>query len=188
MDSLRCERTTSKPRKWPSRRLWRKSRTSALFFASVAPTRRLVGVDRDPGRIAHARTSADRLALKNVEYHAKDALLWNNEEAFDAIYMLDLVHHLPREQVRGFLIRVRALLRPGGLLLLKEVEDRPRWKMAFTWLLDRLMVGAEPIHYWPAPDLVALLDGLGFDVVKHRMRDILPYPHVLYVCRLPGPR
>ena len=118
-----------------------------------------MGVDRDARRIEHARTSADRLALKNVAYHAKDALLWNSDEAYDAVYILDLVHHLPREEVWGFLVRVRQLLRPGGVLLLKEVEDRPRWKMAFTWILDRLMVGREPIHYWPAGELVSRYGG-----------------------------
>jgi hypothetical protein len=55
--------------------------------------------------------------------------------------------------------------------------------MAFTLLLDRLMVGREPIRYWPADEFCALLERLGFEVVRHRMRDFLPYPHILYVAR-----
>lgn len=159
----------------------------SLYFASVAPARTLVGVDRDRRRIEIARTSAERLSLKNVEYHAKDALLWNAGDPFHAVYALDLIHHLPRESVRGFLLQVRTLLRPGGVLLLKDVEDRPRWKMWFTLALDRLMVGGEPIHYWSAGEMRRLLeDDLGFDVARHRMKDVLPYPHVLYVCRRPA--
>ena len=77
------------------------------------------------------------------------------------------------------------LIKPGGRLILKEVADRPRYKMWFTLLLDRLMVGMEPIHYWSPKEMVLLLEGLGCEVFRHRMTDFLPYPHILYVANLP---
>ena len=158
----------------------------SLYFAATEKGRRIHGVDSNAQRIEYARASARRLGLDNVEYHASDALEWESEQRFDAIYLLDLVHHLPREEVPDFLERVRGLIRPGGVLLIKDVEDRPRWKMAFTLLLDRLMVGSEPIHYWPESELSALLRGLGFEVRRHRMKDFLPYPHILYIGHLRG--
>ena len=108
---------------------------------------------------------------------------WSAEGSFDAVYLLDLIHHLPSAEVEPFLARLRDQLSERGVLVVKDVEDRPRWKMWFTLLLDRLMVGAEPIRYWPAEELVALLERLGFEVVRHRMRDLLPYPHILYIAR-----
>jgi 2-polyprenyl-3-methyl-5-hydroxy-6-metoxy-1,4-benzoquinol methylase len=157
----------------------------SLYFASRAPGRTIVGSDVDARRIAYARTSAERLGLANVSYEVADATRYEPPGKFDAIYLLDLVHHLPRAGVPAFLAKLRAHLNDGGVLLVKEVEDRPRWKRWFTLALDRLMVGAEPIRYWPAHELVALLAELGFDVVRHRMRDVLPYPHILYVARAP---
>ena len=74
-------------------------------------------------------------------------------------------------------------LKPGGVLLMKEVADRPRYKMLFTLALDRLMVGREPIHYWPPAELARVLEGLGFEVKTHRMTDFLPYPHILYIAK-----
>jgi 2-polyprenyl-6-hydroxyphenyl methylase/3-demethylubiquinone-9 3-methyltransferase len=156
----------------------------SLYFAMLCPDRRIVGIDRDARRIAHARASAERLALSNVEYRLADARSWDGGERFEAAYALDVVHHLPRVEVAPFLAKLRDGLAPRGLLLLKEVEDRPAWKRWFTLALDRLVVGREPVHYWPAAELVALLESLGFDVVRHRMRDLLPYPHILYVARL----
>lgn len=156
----------------------------SLYFAALAPERRVFGVDLNPRRIERASGSARTLGIRNVEYEARDALEWNRDELFDAIYFLDLVHHLPAPEVPGFLEKVRGLLRPGGTLVIKDVADRPRHKMWFTLLLDRLMVGLEPIHYWPPVELAALLRDLGFEVVRHRMTDILPYPHVLYVAKL----
>lgn len=156
-----------------------------LYFASTQPGRTMYGIDSNARRIDLARESAKRLGLDNAHYESEDARDWSTEESFDAVYLLDLIHHLPRAEVSGFLERVRDALRPGGLLLVKDIEDRPRWKMWFTLILDRLMVGGEDIHYWPEPELSALLRSLGFDVKHHRMRDFLPYPHILYVCRLP---
>ena len=112
------------------------------------------------------------MVLMNIQFSIKG----------DAIYVLDLLHHIPKEAVPGFLGKLRQNLREGGMLIVKEVEDRPRWKMWFTLILDRLMVGFDPIHYWSSDEMTALLEQHGFSVRRHRMRDILPYPHILYVC------
>jgi 2-polyprenyl-3-methyl-5-hydroxy-6-metoxy-1,4-benzoquinol methylase len=158
----------------------------SLYFASLGPERRITGIDQNERRVALARASAERLGLSNVDYHVGDGLDWNSGESFDAIYLLDLVHHLPKESVPGFLERLRGRLRPGGVLVLKDIENRPWWKVMFTLALDRLMVGTEPIHYWSPTELAGVLEGLGFQVVRHRMRDFLPYPHIVYVNRLPA--
>jgi 2-polyprenyl-3-methyl-5-hydroxy-6-metoxy-1,4-benzoquinol methylase len=160
----------------------------SLYFAAREPGRRMLGVDLNARRIAEGREAARRMGLDNIRYEAADAARWDTDERFDAIYLLDLVHHLPVEEVPGFLRKLREKLVDGGVLLLKEVEDRPAWKRWFTLWLDRAVVGLrEPIRYWPATELGGMLEGLGFDVKTHRMRDWLPYPHILYVCRLPGP-
>jgi 2-polyprenyl-3-methyl-5-hydroxy-6-metoxy-1,4-benzoquinol methylase len=156
----------------------------SLYFAAQSPGRRIVGIDRDPRRIALARASAARLGIEGVEYRVCDALEWKERARFDAVYSLDLVHHVPRASVPRLLTELRDSLRPGGRLLLKEVEDQPAWKRWFTLALDRVMVGREPVHYWSAAELGARLEGLGFEVMRHRMRDVLPYPHILYVSRL----
>lgn len=158
----------------------------SLYFATIRPERQLVGVELSEKRVAQARRSAERLGLRNVEYHTANVLTWEGAGKFDAIYMLDVVHHLPHAEVRSFLARIVELLQPGGTLLIKDVSDRPRYKMLITLALDRLMVGTEPIRYWSPPVLAELLEGLGLDVKRHVMNDILPYPHVLYICKRRG--
>ena len=158
----------------------------SLYFGSLHPERRIVGVDLNQRRIDMATLSARSLGLANVRYQAMDVLEWSDEQRFDAIYFLDLVHHLPAPSVPEFLTKVRSLLKPGGILLIKDVADRPFLKMLFTLVLDRLMVGMDPIRYWPPDELTDLLESLGFTVFRHRMTDFLPYPHVLYVAPLGG--
>lgn len=154
----------------------------SLYFATTQPKRHVVGVELNAKRVKEAQRSAEQLGLRNVEYHNADVLEWEAAGQFDAIYMLDVVHHLPREGVQSFLGRLSKLLKPGGIMLIKDVSDRPRYKMWVTLALDRLMVGREPIHYWSPQVLAELLTGLGFEVKRHTMNDVLPYPHVLYIC------
>ena len=160
----------------------------SLYFATTRPDLAILGIDQDGQRIALARESADKLGLENVDYRVADARTLPPDGSYDAIYMLDLLHHLPRDDVPGFLAEVRSRLREGGVLIVKDVEDRPAWKRWFTLVLDRLMVGWEPIHYWPASEMTRMLEELGFEVRKHRLKDFLPYPHVLYVGRGTAPR
>jgi 2-polyprenyl-3-methyl-5-hydroxy-6-metoxy-1,4-benzoquinol methylase len=155
----------------------------SLYYASQAPGRQVTGIDLNPARIERARASARKLGLTNVRYEPGDVLEWQPEQLFDAIYMLDVIHHLPAAMVPEFLARLRSFLAPGGILVIKEVADRPLFKMLFTLALDRLMVGMEPIRYWPPDELRGLLQKLGFEIRRHRMTDILPYPHILYVGR-----
>jgi len=39
-----------------------------------------------------------------------------------------------------------------------------------------------PVRYWDADELMATLTESGFGVRRHLMVDILPYPHILYIC------
>ena len=155
----------------------------SLYYAIMGPERRITGVDLDARRIEMAKRCAAALGVTNASYHAEDVLRWRDERTFDAIYMLDLVHHLPQAAVAQTLERLTARLAPGGTLIIKDVADKPTYKMLFTLALDRLMVGMEPIRYWPVLELSSLLRALGFLVRVHPIRDVLPYPHVLYVCR-----
>ena len=74
-------------------------------------------------------------------------------------------------------------IRPGGRLVVKDVDTRPSYKRWFTHALDALMSPRGVIHYWPAAELQALLQRIGFRVYRHLMVDVLPYPHVLFVCQ-----
>ena len=155
----------------------------SLYFASTGRGRRMFGVDLNEKRIAVARRSAARLDLSNASYKMGDAAEQPVPAGATCVYMLDLLHHLPEEEVRPLLSRIHVALARDGILLIKDVDTRPAYKRWFTLVLDRLMVGLEPIRYWSASEMIGLLEEVGFQVYTHEMRDILPYPHRLYVCR-----
>ncbi|MDZ4761123.1 MAG: class I SAM-dependent methyltransferase [Alphaproteobacteria bacterium] len=155
----------------------------SLFFAASHPDRIVHGFDLNPKRIEMAKRSAERLGLKNVTFHAENAVNWMGEEKFDAAYMLDIIHHIPRNAVDGLLTELRKRLSPTGVLVIKDLTDRPASKTAFTWALDKAMDFRTPVHYWSMDALAELLRGKSLRVFVHQMVDYLAYPHVSYICR-----
>ena len=155
----------------------------SLYYARQYPQLDLSGLDLSPRRIAMAQAAADRLTVSNVRYAVRDAGDLKLDEQYQCIYLLDLIHHLPVPAVRPLLERLHAALAPGGRLLIKEVDTRPRYKMWFTWFLDQLMDRRATVRYWPQSELAALLSEVGFENYRHALVDYLPYPHVLFICR-----
>jgi len=154
----------------------------SLYYASVHPGLRLEGFDRNARRIAMARAASRKLGLSNVRYETGDVMDFRGSEAFDAAYMLDIVHHIPEEAVRPLLEQMAKVLPTGGRLLIKDVDRRPAYKRWFTHLLDKVMDPSTPVRYWDAEALTRLLAEVGFSVHRHLMVDFLPYPHILYIC------
>lgn len=154
----------------------------ALYFASIHPDLQIRAVDLDEKRIAAAEASQHKLGINNVSFEIGDATQIDlGSGPLDAVYMLDLIHHIPPVSARQLVHQAYEVLRPGGVLIIKDVDTRPRWKMTFTLLLDLLMTGGERPDYWSSAELADLLQGEGFKVFRHSMVDLLPYPHQLFV-------
>jgi 2-polyprenyl-3-methyl-5-hydroxy-6-metoxy-1,4-benzoquinol methylase len=154
----------------------------SLYYAATGPGRFMRGVDLDRRRIALARRAASRLRIDNVGYEEADARDFKGDAEVAAAYMLDIVHHVPPAAVPSLLHQLHRAIVPGGTLLVKDVDTRPAPKRWFTWALDKLMDPRAPVHYWSGDALSAALETAGFTVRRHVMVDILPYPHILYVC------
>jgi len=152
----------------------------AAYFGQTQPRRRIVGVDPDARRVGIARHVAERLGLDEHRFVVGDVRDAALDGPFDAAYVLDVMHHLPREDQARVLARLRDVLVPGGMLLVKDITTEPRSGLLFTAALDRLMVGPrEPLSYRHHREWSEMLRDLGFHVRMVRVPDVLPYPHVV---------
>ncbi len=152
----------------------------AAYFGQTHPRRRIEGIDPDARRIGLARGVASRLGLLGHTFHVGDVRSAPLEGPFDAAYVLDVMHHLPRPDQGPVLARLAGLLAPGGMLIIKDITTEPRAGLLFTAALDRLMVGLrEPLAYRHHREWGELLAGLGLKVRMVRVPDVLPYPHVV---------
>jgi 2-polyprenyl-3-methyl-5-hydroxy-6-metoxy-1,4-benzoquinol methylase len=152
----------------------------AAYFGQTHPRRRIVGVDPDARRIGIARDMTARLGLGEHSFLVGDVRDAPIDGPFDAAYVLDVMHHLPVGDQLRVLRRLRDLLVPGGMLLVKDITTEPRSGLLFTEALDRLMVGwNEPLSYRHHREWGDMLTELGFKVRMVRVPDVLPYPHVV---------
>ena len=160
----------------------------SLYYATRFPCLEIHGKDLNRRRVNLACGAATRLGLSNVHYDVGDARCLTYERDLDGAYMLDIIHHIPQSTVPRLIQEIYGKLRPDGRLVIKDVETRPFYKLWFTYLLDVLVDGRSELHYWSREEMIPLLRETGFEVACHSLVDILPYPHILYICRKTGAR
>jgi 2-polyprenyl-6-hydroxyphenyl methylase/3-demethylubiquinone-9 3-methyltransferase len=109
------------------------------------------------------------------------------EEGFDAIAILDVLYLVPFVRWPEFLNACFVRLRPGGRLLLKEVDTEPRWKFWRCYLQEVLSVRLLGITrgggfaFAHREEMRELLHAAGFwDVCVTLMDRGYLTPHVLY--------
>lgn len=152
----------------------------AAYFGQMHPRRAITGVDPNGRRIEMATRVAAKLGLKKHRFLEGDVRTVDLEGPFDAAYVLDVMHHIPEKDQIPVLERMRDLLRPNGMLLIKDITTEPRFGLKFTEYLDRLMVGmSDELTYRHHKEWGRVLTDLGFRVRIVRVPDILPYPHVV---------
>jgi 2-polyprenyl-6-hydroxyphenyl methylase/3-demethylubiquinone-9 3-methyltransferase len=163
------------------------------LFANEAalrhPDLQVLGVDPSPAKIAWARSTVG--ARPNVVFR-EQRLEDVTERGFDAVAVLDVLYLVPRAEWCGFLSACRERLRPGGRLLLKEVDVRPRWKFYRCVMQEALSVRlfgitlGHDFAFEPPAHLTALLGDAGFrDVAVTRLDRGYLTPHVLYEAAAP---
>jgi 2-polyprenyl-3-methyl-5-hydroxy-6-metoxy-1,4-benzoquinol methylase len=155
----------------------------AAYFGQMQPARAIVGVDRSERRVQMAARVVAQVGV-DAQFLAADVRDARVEGPFDAAYVLDVLHHIPRADQRAVLEKLRDLLQPGGVLLIKDITTEPWLELKFTEILDRVMVGFdEELAYRHHREWQALLEELGFHVRVVRVPDVLPYPHVILAAR-----
>lgn len=160
----------------------------ANLLALEAPARTLLGVDPMASKIAVAARVAR--GLPNVRF-AVGSAADVREAPWDVVTILDVLYLLPPPAKLALLERCRALLAPGGLLLLKTNDRRPRWKYYWTRFEEQVMTrlgltAGQGLYFFGAAQNLALLRLAGFDARVVRLDTWLPYPHVLFVARPRG--
>jgi len=156
----------------------------SLYFASCEKERLLYSFDLNSDRIRQARASSKRLALdEQVQFQDCDILDYEFKQQVDAIVLLDLLHHIPTSAVPGLINHFYNTISDDGVVLIKDIESKPWYKVVFTWILDKAMDPKTPVNYYSKAEMIHMLQEHGFDVKSHQLLDILPYPHVLYICR-----
>lgn len=154
----------------------------SIFFKLKNQARQITGIDINHVRIQQARKVVRSLNLENIDFVCEDVTTFKLTNV-DGIFVLDLLHHISPPEKWHLLELCYQKLNPGGVLIIKDVTTAPLWKYLFNYVMDLLVVGSEPVYYLHHQDFEIMLERIGFDVSLQLIDDLLPYPHILLICR-----
>ncbi len=155
----------------------------ANFLALTGPGRKVLGVDRQRQRIQAARATVG--SRTNISFRNQDVRDLGGE-TFDAVIVSDMVHHLDYPDQEAFLGRCYDMVRPGGLLLLEDVGETPRWKYVSHYLIDRTLNKGRGQKFRKLREWKGILEKIGFAVETCPVHRGLPLPDHLFICRKPS--
>lgn len=159
---------------------------SLLLLGSEA--RRVTGYDLDPSKLRTAARLKRDNGWQRAEFHEADIVRTDIPPA-DVITLIDVLYLIPRSDQETVLRRCARALPPGGTLIVKEMDTRPRWKYAWNYFQETVsvrLVGftlGKKFFFRPREEFETLLRSLGFSVDTVRLDRRQVHPHILYVCR-----
>jgi 2-polyprenyl-3-methyl-5-hydroxy-6-metoxy-1,4-benzoquinol methylase len=148
--------------------------------------RTMVGVDHDPSKIDVAK----RCSVPEATF-LSGSLNDMPGASFDAISIIDVLYTIDTADWAGVIDASFCLLKPGGILVVKEVVDTPRWKYWCILLEEKLAVGILKITKGERPHIESAtfyrkaIEKSGFCMIENRplASRWWPISHHLFVAR-----
>lgn len=162
----------------------------SLFLALSSSTRRVLGVDIDDTRLAVARRAAARVKSAGIRVDFQLASPGQLPRGpWDAVVVVDVLYLLDHDDQVNLLRACVGALGPGGLLLVKEMDTKPLWKLTLTRLQETIMIrsgmvrGGSRALFTPPSEIDAWMQGEGLEIEHLRLGGGYPYPHHLLIGR-----
>jgi 2-polyprenyl-3-methyl-5-hydroxy-6-metoxy-1,4-benzoquinol methylase len=159
-----------------------------LFSLLLAqrPNRQVVGVDIDAEKVEVARRAGIRAGLGNVEFDVVPSD-FSPTIGWEGICLVDVLYLLGVDEGRRLVRGAAAALKPGGALVVKEIDVRPRWKfelaryqeLAATRVL-RITEGRS-VEFVPPSTIAAEMRTSGLEVDHVSLQRGRLHPHHLVV-------
>lgn len=157
---------------------------SGLFLGLLAASGKLrtgVGFDSSRAAIGRANDMRERLAKPDVlEFRLQDAAVAWPDGVFDVVSIIDVMHHVPAKYQRSLIQSAASRLRPGGVLLYKDMVRRPLWRACMNRLHD-LVFARKWIHYASIEDVRDWMVEAGFTRAQVQKLAMYWYGHEMVV-------
>jgi len=156
------------------------------YLAAGSGSRSILGVDVSSDKITEACKAEFPSGQVRFECQPHTEV---HEADFDLISLIDVLYLIPPDEQARLLRWCHAHLAPAGILIVKEVDDRPRWKYWINYAEETLAVRVlgitlgQRLYFRPPAAIVKDLTASGFSVDVEPIHRGYAHPHVLYVCR-----
>jgi hypothetical protein len=105
--------------------------------------------------------------------------------SYDGVLVADVLYLLGTDAAVAMVERAAQAVRPGGRVVIKEMNAQPRWKARLNAAQEHLSVRVlgitegDVIESPPVPSLVDALEAMGLVTTVHRIDRWYPHPHVV---------
>ncbi len=149
------------------------------------PGTRILGTDIDRRKIEQAR----RAAMTGVSFTTESLGCVPGGSA-DSLTMVDVLYLMPDPRKAELLNECAEAMKPGAVLVVKDLVTEPRWKHRFISFQEFLMVRVlratkgQEVRISSTATLAQIIEKSGFHPPEvHLMHRGYPYPHVCFVSR-----
>lgn len=155
----------------------------ANLVAALRPECSIVGIDRDKGRLEIARINA----TPNAEFYQGDIFKLNHRlDSLAAVILNDVVHHQHYGKHQTLVFDALRRLHPGGLLILKEVDQLDSADVGMTRFFDSRLYPDDPLCFRGKNEWLDMLARLAVDDISvHRVRHPWPASRTVFFARRP---
>lgn len=164
----------------------------SVHLALRSPGVDVLGVDVDAGKLETARSAADRAGMSSrLHFEVIDPGWLPEPNGFAAVVIADVLYVLDADRVAALLSSSARAVQPGGVVVVKEMADGPRWRRGFVRAQEFVSVRLAGITHGGAVRLHserAITDPLaaaGMTVSRSLVPTRSPHPHVAFVARSP---
>jgi 2-polyprenyl-3-methyl-5-hydroxy-6-metoxy-1,4-benzoquinol methylase len=154
-----------------------------LLSAFVQPSF-LLGIEINPALIQNAKELMNGQLTAHMELDLYDGINFPSRVSeMDIIFLIDVLHHVPRSAQESFLVQLTAKMKPASTLIIKDI-DASNPLVIFNKLHD-LVISSEIGHELSPKRTAKLLTGAGMHIDAIHKTTTYVYPHYTVVAKKP---
>ena len=161
---------------------------SGMFLSLVSAfrnPRKLGGIEISEGLIGNAKKLLNHSKKNYVQLTTFDGKELPDFIAdYDYIFMIDVYHHIPKDEQISFLQSLYERMSGGSFLIFKDIEGASI--LSYWNKIHDMLLSGEIGHEPKSNQLIKLMTSMGFEVVQAQKRRMWLYPHFTFKLRKPG--
>jgi 2-polyprenyl-3-methyl-5-hydroxy-6-metoxy-1,4-benzoquinol methylase len=148
------------------------------WIAELNPDVSVEGSDLSAERVALAARTQDRAPRVRIRH--LDVRELDEDGGFDAALAVDVLHHVPYESHEEIARSLARAVKPGGIVLIKDIARTPRRKHAFNAWHDHVVAGEHETFAREPEEMAELFERAGFSTERcDRVAPLSLYPHFI---------
>jgi len=149
----------------------------ALLLAEFVKPRAIAGIEISEELIEKARALlSDYDKDIPIDFQSYDGVhIPEFIGGYDVVFLIDVVHHIPRAAQKTFLRNLHRCMAPGSRLIIKDIDAAS--PLVFANKLHDLLLAGELGHEMTQADLTQAALDAGFSLLGARARRMFWYPH-----------